>query len=80
MKDKEDLNEYIIVFDKYIDQILQICHKLKGHKGYKYLVDNILKEGYFFDNIYKNIIFLLKIVIYVDNKKKIYLKNLVSYK
>ena len=71
MKDKEDLNEYIIVFDKYIDQILQICHKLKGHKGYKYLVDNRI----FFLIIYiKNVIFLLKIVLYVKTKKNIFKK------
>ena len=52
MKDKEDINEYIVVLDKYIDEILNIF-KNNGHKGYKYLVNNILKAGYYFDNIYK---------------------------
>ncbi len=43
MKDKEDINEYIIVPDKYINELLEIFHKNNGHKGYKYLEDNILK-------------------------------------
>ena len=70
MKDKEDLNEYIIVPDKCIDQILKILHKSNGHKGYKYLVDNILKEGYFFDNIYKKCNIFIKNCIICQNKKK----------
>lgn len=42
MKNKEDINSYIVIPDKYIDQILKVFHKSNGHKGYKYLVNNIL--------------------------------------
>ena len=32
MKDNEDINEYIVVPDKYIDEIINIFHKNNGHK------------------------------------------------
>lgn len=31
MNDKDDLNEYIVVPDKYIDHILNIFNKNNGH-------------------------------------------------
>ena len=80
MKDKEDINEYIVVPDKYIDQLLKVFHKCNGHKGYKYLVNNILKEGYYFDNIYKNYNEFIKNCIICTQQKKIYLKNPQSFK
>ena len=75
MKNKEDINSYIVIPDKYIDQILKVFHKSNGHKGYKYLVNNILKEGYYFENIYKKCNEYIKNCIICTQQKKIYLKN-----
>ena len=74
MKDKEDINEYKVVPDKYIDKILEIFHKNNGHRGYKYLVNNILKAEYYFNNMYKKCNTFIKNCIICTQQKKIYFK------
>ena len=38
MKEKEDINEYIVVPDKYIDQIIKIFHKNNGHTNIQLII------------------------------------------
>ena len=76
INEKNILKRFKIIPGKYVNEILSFFHKKNGHKGYLNLGYDILNNGFYFNNIYRKSIELIKKCPFVLRIKKIFLKSL----